>query len=301
MARGSRPRRRCSWRHLTSLGPSRGRGDARAGRHAAAEKNSRHLLLDAMKPAPWTEAALFAAVGGPSWPRRVIRPALEARQTTLSATASSTPRSPIRGSARGLGIDRVLELNVGRRRPHARPHVRPAARCGGRGGPRLLVAGPHGQREDDGTFRAAVADGYHSVGRALPGAHRRPWMARSRCGTSPHASGRRSVFDRRSSSSTRPRACSSRPCKDGPVHAYLFHGPPGVGKQKTALAFAAHLCSATCGRVESAGASRSLSARAVSATRIPIHEVRSAAARPPHASVRGRVRVSTCSSHRATR
>jgi DNA polymerase-3 subunit delta' len=29
--------------------------------------------------------------------------------------------------------------------------------------------------------------------------------------------------------------------KDGPVHAYLFHGPPGVGKQKTALAFAGEL------------------------------------------------------------
>ena len=29
--------------------------------------------------------------------------------------------------------------------------------------------------------------------------------------------------------------------QDGPVHAYLFHGPPCVGKQKTALAFAAHL------------------------------------------------------------
>ena len=36
---------------------------------------------------------------------------------------------------------------------------------------------------------------------------------------------------------------------EGPVHAYLFHGPPGVGKRKAALAFAAHLLGDR-GRVE---------------------------------------------------
>jgi DNA polymerase-3 subunit delta' len=36
---------------------------------------------------------------------------------------------------------------------------------------------------------------------------------------------------------------------DGPAHAYLFHGPAGVGKRKTALAFAAHLLG-DAGRVE---------------------------------------------------
>ena len=28
---------------------------------------------------------------------------------------------------------------------------------------------------------------------------------------------------------------------EGPAHAYLFHGPPGVGKRAAALAFAAQL------------------------------------------------------------
>ena len=36
---------------------------------------------------------------------------------------------------------------------------------------------------------------------------------------------------------------------EGPVHAYLFHGPPGVGKRTAALAFAAALIGDSDGRV----------------------------------------------------
>ena len=53
----------------------------------------------------------------------------------------------------------------------------------------------------------------------------------------------------RSSSSKRPKRLLTAAIDEGPVHAYLFHGPPGVGKQKTALAFAAHLLGDR-GRVE---------------------------------------------------
>src|SRR5665648_790693 len=40
----------------------------------------------------------------------------------------------------------------------------------------------------------------------------------------------------------RARAILERALETGPSHAYLFTGPPGVGKTEAALAFAAALC-----------------------------------------------------------
>ena len=47
----------------------------------------------------------------------------------------------------------------------------------------------------------------------------------------------------RGACSSRPRrsACCPRRSRDGPAHAYLFHGPAGVGKQLAAVAFAGEL------------------------------------------------------------
>ncbi len=42
-------------------------------------------------------------------------------------------------------------------------------------------------------------------------------------------------------SRTRPSASSAPRSREGTAHAYLFHGPPGVGKRRAALAFAGEL------------------------------------------------------------
>jgi DNA polymerase III subunit delta' len=44
---------------------------------------------------------------------------------------------------------------------------------------------------------------------------------------------------------------------EGPAHAYLFHGPPGVGKRRAALAFAGKLIGAATGRAGEAGTASS--------------------------------------------
>ena len=86
----------------------------------------RGLLLDGEHPAPWAEAALFAAARA-ELAERVIRPSLAAGADVVCDRYLDSSLA-YQGVARGLGVDRVLELNVGRRRPHARPHIRPARR-----------------------------------------------------------------------------------------------------------------------------------------------------------------------------
>jgi dTMP kinase len=124
----------------------------------------RGLLLDGEHPAPWTEAALFAAARA-ELAERVIRPSLATGADVVCDRFIDSSLA-YQGVARGLGIDRVLELNVAVAdlTPH-RTFVLlldaevAAARAG---------SSPDRMEREDGTFRAAVADGYRQLAERFP-------------------------------------------------------------------------------------------------------------------------------------
>jgi dTMP kinase len=124
----------------------------------------RGLLLDGEHPAPWTEAALFAAARA-ELAERVIRPSLATGADVVCDRFIDSSLA-YQGVARGLGVDRVLELNV------AVADLTPdrtfvllldaevaAARAG---------SSPDRMEREDGTFRAAVADGYRQLAERFP-------------------------------------------------------------------------------------------------------------------------------------
>jgi len=70
----------------------------------------RELLLQGTEMTPWAEAALFAAARA-ELVERVIRPALEAGHDVLCDRYIDSSLA-YQGIARGLGVERVLELNL---------------------------------------------------------------------------------------------------------------------------------------------------------------------------------------------
>src|SRR5918995_1483305 len=68
------------------------------------------LLADSDDMAPWAEAALFAAARA-ELVERVIRPALERGAVAVSDRYVDSSLA-YQGIARGLGVDRVLDLNL---------------------------------------------------------------------------------------------------------------------------------------------------------------------------------------------
>jgi dTMP kinase len=70
----------------------------------------RRLLLDGPEPSVWAEAALFAAARA-ELVERVIRPALEQGADVVCDRYVDSSLA-YQGIARGLGLERVLELNL---------------------------------------------------------------------------------------------------------------------------------------------------------------------------------------------
>jgi dTMP kinase len=124
----------------------------------------RGLLLDGEHPAPWAEAALFAAARA-ELAERVIRPSLAAGADVVCDRYLDSSLA-YQGVARGLGVDRVLELNI------AVADLTPdrtfvllvdretaAERAG---------SSPDRMEQEDRAFHAAVAHGYRELAGRYP-------------------------------------------------------------------------------------------------------------------------------------
>ena len=125
----------------------------------------RELLLEDAKIAPWAEAALFVAARA-QLVEDVIAPGLE-RGADVVCDRYIDSSLAYQGIARGLGLERVLELNL-----HAIRGLLPdrtflllvdpqeSARRVGEGGDRI-------EREDD-DFRARVDEAYRQLAEFFP-------------------------------------------------------------------------------------------------------------------------------------
>jgi dTMP kinase len=124
----------------------------------------RELLLDGPEMTAWAEASLFAAARA-ELAERVIRPAL-ARGAVVVSDRYIDSSLAYQGVARGLGIERVLELNAAvadllpdRTFVLLVDEPTAAARLGRR---------PDRIEREGAGFRAAVQEGYREVAERFP-------------------------------------------------------------------------------------------------------------------------------------
>jgi dTMP kinase len=125
----------------------------------------RRLLLGDGDISAWAEAALFAAARA-ELVERVIEPALE-RGAVVICDRYLDSSLAYQGIARGLGVDRVLELNLPAIHGQLPDRTylllldpEESARRVGRGGDRI-------EREDD-EFRRSVDEAYRLLARTFP-------------------------------------------------------------------------------------------------------------------------------------
>ena len=194
----------------------------------------RELLLAGGEIAPWAEAALFAAARA-QLVEEVIAPALEGGADVVCDRYLDSSLA-YQGLARDLGLERVLELNL-----HAVAGLLPDRRS-------CSSSTPRSRR---GAWARGATGSSARTTTSAPGSTRRTesWRRSSRSGSRPSTargllgrSRRRSLasFDSVPEQGEAKRLLAAA-LADGPAHAYLFHGPAGVGKRATAVVFASEL------------------------------------------------------------
>ena len=195
----------------------------------------RDILLGDRHVAPWAEAALFAAARA-QLVEEVVRPAL-VRGAFVVCDRYVDSSLVYQGVARGLGLDAVLELNLaatgGLLPDRTFLLVLPleeAVRRSSRRPDRIEREGPRFSR----ARRSCVPGAGGAVSRADRGRRR----AREPAKRSPSESVE--SFARVPEQEEAKRLLRAA-LDDGPAHAYLFHGPRGVGKRAAAIAFAGEL------------------------------------------------------------
>ena len=195
----------------------------------------RNLVLHGGPMTPWAEALLYAASRA-EVVARGVRPALE-RGADVLLDRYLDSSIVYQGIGRGLGVDEVLEVNLlatGGLLPD-RTFVL-AIEPGTSLQPRGLEAGPDRTR-GRGLPRASRRR-LRAARRALPGAGRRPRRRRSIPTCS--RTGSSMSFDDLPEQPEARRLLRAA-VAEGPAHAYLLHGPAGVGKRAAARTFAAEL------------------------------------------------------------
>ncbi len=125
----------------------------------------RDLVLHGGDMAPWAEAALYAASRA-QHVEELIRPAL-ARGATVLCDRYVDSSVAYQGVARGLGLDRVLELNLAAVGGLMPDHTILIDIESGRAVARMSEERDRIEREDDG-FHARAADAYRKLAALFP-------------------------------------------------------------------------------------------------------------------------------------
>ncbi len=124
----------------------------------------RELLLDGDAITPWAEAALFAAARA-ELAERVIRPAL-ARGADVVCDRYIDSSLVYQGLARGLGIERVLELNTAV--ADVMPHRTMVLLLDPESAATRTSSSPDRIEREGDDFRTALADGYRQLAERFP-------------------------------------------------------------------------------------------------------------------------------------